>query len=350
MLTLVSPAMFGCAVTGEPSPDPIDADDWRVGLAHRLRADVEALAGEHPGRSILRPERLEAAADWLEGRLRAMGHEPMIDPFTVETRDPRDEAEAAQPLEVRNIVAEIEGTETPGAIVVLGAHYDTVPGSPGADDNASGVAVGLALAEYFRGRPQPITLRFEFYPNEEFSRADWGSLRRARASREAREDIRAMLSLEMLGYYTQDEVDPRVRALTALMRMETPESETFVAVATQPRFASLVDRLAAAWSGPVDAIAVSSNVAVQQAGRSDNWAYWQADYPAAIVTDTSFLRNPNYHKPSDTPDTLDYDRMAHVTRSLRTAVESLAADPPPSVLNGDGGGNGEGNGGKNGSE
>ena len=319
----------GCATTAQP----VDTQQWRSDLDRRLRADVEALADEFPGRSIHRPELLEGAAAWLEGRLRAMGHEPARDVFTVRARGSRERPiENPGPREIRNILVEIEGTESPGTIIVLGAHYDAVPQTPGADDNASGVAVGLALAEYFRGRPQPITLRFEFYPNEEFSRADWGSLRRARASREAGEDVRAMLSLEMLGYFTEGEVDPQVRALTGAIGVDTPGNETFVAVATQPRFEALVERIAGDWPGPVEAVPVAARLAVPLAGRSDNWAYWQADYPAAIVTDTSFMRNPNYHTPADTPATLDYARMALVTENLRTVVERLAADPPPTVL------------------
>lgn len=330
-------SLGGCAGTGghgtNRAVEPVSFEDWREGLDDRLRADVEVLAGEFPGRSILRPERLRGAADWLEGRLRAMGYEPRSDAFTVEPTGLRGErVEGSGPLEVRTLIVEIEGDEDPGAVLVLGAHYDAVPQTPGADDNASGVAVGLALAEYFRGRPPPITLRFEFYPNEEFVRADWGSLRRARAAREVGEDIRVMLSLEMLGYFSEQRVDPRVGALTAAMGMPTPESESFVAVATQPRFEAVARRVGRAWTGPVAAVPVAARLAVPLAGRSDNWAYWQAEYPAAIVTDTSFLRNDNYHTPSDTADTLDYTAMAHVTESLRTVVETLAEDPPPSVL------------------
>ncbi|MEM0984563.1 MAG: M28 family peptidase [Planctomycetota bacterium] len=322
ILVLVLALLGGC-VASQTSREPVDLEAWSAVLPARLRFDVSELSGQYPGRHASDLPRLEASAEWLKSRLDSLGVAYRVEPFEFEWD--------GNTLTVENIVVDVAGTSSPRDVVVIGAHYDSVPQTPGADDNASGVAMNLALIAYFMDRPQPATLRFEFYPNEEaggyWSRREWGSLRRAEAAVEAGENVIGMLSLEMLGFYTPDPVQPIVTGLTAAMGIETPADERFVAVASLPEHAAFVDRVAAAWEGPIPALGVASRLAVAYAQRSDNWSYWQAGIPAAIVTDTSELRNPNYHKPTDTADTLDYDAMAAVTRTLVGVIEELASAP-----------------------
>lgn len=197
-------ALFAIALTGCASPvtPPISASDWDQSLRATLERDVRTLAEDHPSRSILDPDRLEAAAAWLETRLAAMGYEVQSQPYTMPGPD-------NSTITVRNLFVEVPPTpapdNSPARWLVIGAHYDTVRNTPGADDNASGVVGVLALAEYFKGRPQPVGLRFELYTNEEtirHGRRYMGSVRRARAAAEAGDEIIGAVILEMIGYYT----------------------------------------------------------------------------------------------------------------------------------------------------
>ncbi|MGF1634398.1 MAG: M28 family peptidase [Phycisphaerae bacterium] len=294
-------------------------------LREALRQDVEVLAGRFPGRHVTKPEVLEGAAAWIEGRLREAGLQAVSERYVATT-------EGGAEVESRNLIAEVRGTTRPEEIIVIGAHYDAMPETPGADDNASGVAVGLALAEAFAERPQGRTLRFTFFTNEEpplFQTPQMGSMVRASAERQAGERVVAMMSLEMLGYYSEGPVSPQVQQVAGPLGVELPETDDFVVLAAWPGSAQLVRRVHAAWEGPVTAVPVVAPEQVAIVGWSDQWSYWQNGFPALMVTDTSFLRNPHYHEPTDTPETLDYTRMASVTRSLGGVIEALADDAGP---------------------
>lgn len=319
---------WGCSTSGldaarADARPPVEEAAWRAALAADLRSDVDTLAGSYPGRHVARLRMLEGAAAWIEDRLVALGLEPIAERYRVPFR--------GRTVDVRNIIAEVPGTAAAERVIVIGAHYDTEPQTPGADDNASGVAVGLALASYFRSRPQPVTLRFVFYTNEEqpFSWGEhMGSLVRARNAKDGGDDVVAMLALEMLGYYSDGPVRPEVARLTAALGIETPADENFVAIAAWPVSAALVRRVHEVWDGAVPSVPVVGPASLVSIGASDHWSYWQVAYPAAMVTDTAYFRNPNYHKPTDTADTLDYQRMAAVTDSVRGVIAALAADPP----------------------
>lgn len=304
-------------------PNVIDLDAWRAGLPETMRADVTTLAEQFPGRHGSRPRTLDAAADWLRQRVLNLGLDVIEETYAARL--------PGRTLAARNIIAEIPGVEQPDQILVIGAHYDSEPQTPGADDNASAVAVALALAESFAGRPQPATIRFVFFTNEEapfFQSEYMGSFVRASNAKSRDDDVRAMLGLEMLGYYTDEPVSEDIVDLAERLDIDVPPREDFVAIAAWPVAAALVERIAASWRGVVAGVPVVASPYVNIVGFSDHWSYWQVGYPAVMITDTSFLRNPHYHEPTDTPDTLDYARMAMVTDGLRSVVESLAADPP----------------------
>jgi peptidase M28-like protein len=283
-------------------------------LAAELRRDVERLAGAIGERNLRRrPEALAAAADFVEEELREAGLAPR-----------RQRWDPHRPL-LCNVEAELRGAGRAHEIVVIGAHYDSVE-TPGADDNASGVAALLALARAFsRARP-PRTIRFVAFANEEapyFATEAMGSLAYARRCRSRGEQVVAMLSLESLGYYADTPGTQRYPAPVGLLY---PSTGDFVAFVSDLGSRRLLRRTVGAFRHgarfPSEAGALFR--ALPGVGWSDHWAFWQAGYPALMVTDTAPYRNPHYHTAGDVPATLDYHRLSRVVTGLVAVVADLA--------------------------
>lgn len=273
---------------------------------------MTALAGEIGERNIMRPRAYAAAAAFIEQSLRSAGYPT-----------------ARQTFEVTGVsCANIEAERTGGdEIIVVGAHYDTVWGSPGADDNGSGVAAMLALARVFaNGRPER-TIRFVAFANEEppyFETAQMGSFRYAQRCRERREKIVAMFSLETIGYFSDA---PRSQQYPAMLELLYPSTANFIAFVSNLGSRMLLRRCVpvfrkhAAIRSEKGALPES----VPGVSWSDQWAFWRFGYPAVMVTDTALFRNPHYHSATDTPQTLDYDRLGHVVEGLTRVIEDLAS-------------------------
>jgi hypothetical protein len=283
-------------------------------LVAELRRDVAALCafGE---RSTVVPEKLHAAADRIASELSAAGYKVERHTYRVE----RDGVDAD------NVIAEIRGTTKESEIIVIGAHYDSVTGTTGADDNASGVAAVLALARRFaRARPAR-TLRFVAFANEEpphFQTRDMGSWQYAKRCHDRGEVVAGMLSVESVGYF---DVRPGSQHYPAPLAAFYPDTANFIAFASNLGSRGLNAHCVLAFRSrtkfPVESASVPE--LVQEIGWSDHWSFWQFGYPAAIVTDTAPFRNPHYHEESDLPPTLDYERMAHVVEGLTGVVEEL---------------------------
>jgi Zn-dependent M28 family amino/carboxypeptidase len=292
-------AMPGASHAG-PLP-PLTAQERA--LAERLRAHVLYLAkGE-------RNEDLDTPARYIEQALAAHGLSPASHAFESAGR------------RVRNI--EVNPRE---AALVVGAHYDTVPGSPGADDNASGVAALIELAGLLG--PKGLPIRFVAFANEEepyFMGPDMGSWVSAKRSRERGERLRGMLSLEMLGYYSEE---PRSQRYPPLLHLFYPDRADYIAFVGDIGARALVRdairlfRKHAAF--PSEGVAAPAFV--PGITRSDHWSYRNLGFPAIMVTDTAYNRNPHYHRASDTPDKLDYERLARVTLGLASVLRELAHD------------------------
>lgn len=301
---------------GSPPGPPTPARSARV---RTLRADVEHLATTVGERNEGRPEALEEAARWLETRAEGLG-------YTVERRPYVSRAWSEGGREVRNLTFVLEGTERPREEVVLGAHYDTAFGTPGADDNASGCAVLLALAGDLAGRPLARTVRFVFFVNEEppaFQTEDMGSLRFAREQHARGTTAVAMLSLESLGYF-DDEEDSQV--LPFLLGWIYPTTGDYLWLIGDPSSDDALElstRLLREGPVPVEAAGIPD--VVPGVGFSDQWSFWQVGWPGMMLTDTALYRNPHYHEASDTPEKLDYDRLAMVTERLLDVVRALGA-------------------------
>ena len=302
----------------------VDESAWAATLTAALEQDVRALAGKYPSRSPARPARLEGAAAWIESRLQTMGYTVAREPF--EATDERGTI-----VTLRNLYVEVPPNSPDDRWLVVGAHYDTVTGTPGADDNASGVAGVLAIASWFRGRPQAIGLRFEFYSNEEalfLHSKQVGSLQRARKAVEAGESIVGAIVLEMIGHYTGNAVSPEAIAMAEQYQVSLPETDLFLAVAGWETARTLADAIVTAWRGPVEAVAVIGPVGDAMLARSDHWSYLQAGVPAVMLTDTAEFRNPHYHGRGDAPSTLDFERMAQAVEAIRGVVTAIATQPP----------------------
>lgn len=282
-------------------------------LMHSLRRDVEKLAGEIGERNYWRHAELSAAADWVETSFEAAGHRAHRQTFDVDRRP------------CCNVEAEIAGTARADEIVVIGAHYDSVLGSPGANDNASAVAALLALARAFSGKAGARTLRFVAFTNEEppfFRTRDMGSLVYARRCRERREKVVAMLSLETMGYYSHVQGSQRYPFPFSLFYPATGDFVAFVGnVASRRLVREVVGLFRRDAAFPSEGAAIPG--LVTGVGWSDHWAFWRQGFPALMVTDTALFRYPYYHTASDTPDKLEYEGLARVVSGLEKVIASL---------------------------
>ena len=277
----------------------------------RIRTDLQVLVGPRDPYTNLRA--LNAAADYVVGELRKAGL-----PVTDETFQAEGEV-------FRNIVGTHVGTVAPREQVLVVAHYDTKPGTPGADDNASAVAAMLEIARLLaRGRFER-TLQFVGFTLEEYGYQ--GSRRFARQARREGREIVAVLDLEMVGFTC-----PRQRLPPGVRGRRTGDFigvvgnkwsrtlvEAFVTSARRAVPALPVETLVVAWNGYLLPIV----------RLSDHAPFWDVGFPAVMITDTAFLRNPHYHQPSDTLDTLDLPFLTQVATATAVAAADLARPVTP---------------------
>ena len=226
-----------------------------------------------------------------------------------------------------NLSVEFAGRQIPEEIVIVGAHYDSVLGSPGADDNASGVAALLVLADAFKDKAIDRTLRIVAFANEEppfFQTPNMGSVVYAQRCRARKENITGMLAFDGLGYYTDK---PRSQRYPFPLNLIYPSQGNFIGFIGNPRFLTLfhevVGTFREAAEFPSEAAILPS--LIPGAGWSDHWSFWKAGYPAILVTDTLPFRYPFYHGSDDTPAKLDFDRFARVVDGLEEVVEELVS-------------------------
>jgi Zn-dependent M28 family amino/carboxypeptidase len=290
-------------------------DEATRAVAIEVERDVRKLAGEIGERNVGKPDRLELAVRHIESALSAAGLEPRRQSFVVNRTT------------VSNVCATLSGGSLRAESVVVGAHYDSVPGCPGANDNASGVAAMLAIARRLAREKPDRTIQFVAFVNEEppyFQTDAMGSLVYARAARAAGENIVAMLSLETLGCYLDAPGSQNypVRAL-GLVYPSEGNFVTFVGnIRSRKIVRSAVKTFREVAAFPSEGAALPSWVA--GIGWSDQWAFWHEGYRAIMVTDTAPFRFREYHTPLDLPEVVDFDRLARVTSGLVEVVRRLA--------------------------
>lgn len=210
----------------------------------------------------------------------------------------------------------IEGSQPQLAPILVGAHYDTVPGSLGADDNTSGIAVLLVLARLLAKAQPRRSVHLVAFDLEEYGLV--GSLTCAKSWKAAGRPLHLMLSLEMLGYFS-DEARSQTYPLSALSRLY-PDTGNFIALignaATIPKMMSLKRQLKKTGAPCQWLPVVKQGTQLPATRRSDHVPFWDEGYPAILITDTADLRNPHYHTASDRIETLNIEMMAKITQGL----------------------------------
>jgi len=303
--------MPGNSWTG-PLPPLTDKEQM---LHDHLKRHVAALAGSIGERNVWRPEALAAAAAYIQESLEGAGYTVNVQPFT------------SRGVTVSNIEAVLPGHGAADEIIVVGAHYDSVADCPGADDNASGVAALLELARMLAGTTLSRSVRFVAFANEEapfFYGDEMGSNLYAARAQAQGEHIEAMLSLETLGYFTDQ---PGSQQYPFPFSYLYPDTGNFIGFVGNLSSRSLVRKVVGAFrvstAFPSEGVAAPSGI--EGIHWSDHWSFWQAGYPAIMVTDTAPFRYPSYHTANDTPAQLDYTGLARVTGGLAEVVGVLAS-------------------------
>jgi len=288
-------------------------------IRERLEVTVRTLAETIGPRSYRDTASLAVAADFITRSFEAGGHTVTFQPYEVKGQT------------YRNIIAERRGTEEPDRVLIVGAHYDTVEGTPGADDNASGVAVLLELARLHAETRFRNTVRFVAFTLEEppfFRSPQMGSRVYAGSLKERGERVEAMLCLEMVGYYSQEKGSQSFPFPLFWLRWRYPTTGNFITVVSnsdsEPLQMHVRDALKANMALPVETFTGPWWIA--GVDLSDHGSFWKEGYPAVMLTDTAFYRNPHYHRSTDRPETLDYGAMTELVQGLSVAL--LALDQP----------------------
>jgi len=274
----------------------------------QLLEHLKALEGErHP---FLSPMRLQAASDYVHEQWRTVGMAVSLDEFSYMGE------------RFVNLIGSPPG-DRPGPRLIIGAHLDTVPGTPGADDNASGVAVMLEASRLFAAPPPALPLEFAAFTLEELGMV--GSARYAQTLRETKQPVLGMLSLEMVGFTES----AGLQHYPWFLKGRYPSTGNYLGLAANGRSRPLLEAVTRAMRTipglPVETMVLPGNGWVFPESRlSDHAPFWDRGYPALLVTDTSFFRNPHYHQPTDTVETLDLDFLTKVTQGVVATIETLS--------------------------
>ena len=304
--------VVACTLVAQPmfesnQPSAASADE------SRLRADVEALSVKFHPRSWRDVENLDRAAEYIAGEMRRAGAEVEFQEFEARGRG------------YRNVIGRF-GAGGDGRKVILGAHYDAYEDTPGADDNASGVAGLLELARMIGADPPDAEIELVAYTLEEppfFRSPQMGSAVHAASVADERERIAGVIVLEMIGYFS-DEPGSQSYPL-ALLRLFYPGRGDFITVVSRWDQGAWIRTLKGGVKGatPLPVYSFRGPAALPGVDYSDHRNYWPHDIPAAMITNTAFYRNPAYHTPQDTADRLDYERMGFVVVAVKEAVRRL---------------------------
>ncbi len=294
--------------------ESIDRDQ----IEANLRLHVDRLAGLIGPRTLKRPKTIQATIGYIEGQWSEMGYSS-----DRETYDALGD-------EATNLIVERAGSQRSEEIVLLGAHYDTVSTTPGADDNASAVAVLIEVSRLLREHIGKRTIRYVAFACEEppyFGLDAMGSQHHARQSRLRGDKIVGMLCLEMVGFYSENKGSQSIPpGIPNWLRRFFPQRANFLAAVGNIPSWKLCWQFRRGFKRgargmPLFSICLPEKI--NEIRLSDNSSFWDQGYPALMLTDTSFLRNPNYHQATDTPDTLDYPCMTEVTLGVASAMRQL---------------------------
>jgi Zn-dependent M28 family amino/carboxypeptidase len=283
-------------------------------VMQRLQAHVQVLAGDIGERNVLHPAALSNAARYIEDEWSRQGYD--VRRLTYEISG----------VCCQNLEATRDGDARQREILLAGAHYDSVMGSPGANDNASGVAALLEIARTFAAVAPAMTVRFVAFVNEEppfFMSEQQGSMVYAKLARDRGDDIRLMTSLETIGWYSNR---PGSQHYPPLFRLLYPDRADFIGMVSDFRSRAAMRRLAQAFRAHSDFPLQTAATFrfIPGVSWSDHRSFWHYGYKAAMITDTAPYRYPHYHAITDTPDKLTYPELSRVTLGLSAALLEIA--------------------------
>jgi hypothetical protein len=301
--------------TYEGTLPPLTAEESEV--RDRLSAEVNHLTVDIGDRSFVRPKSLQTADDYLSSSLREQGYTVVERPYEVEGE------------KVNNLEAVLAGSDGTLGQVIVGAHYDSVAGTVGANDNGTGVAAVLEIARLMREIKPRRTVRFVLFANEEppyFQTVQMGSRVYAHQLRQEGVPVSAMISLETIGFYSDDVGSQKYPPVLSLFY---PKRGNFIAFVGNTHSRRLVRESIREFreSTRFPSEGIAAPASWLGIGWSDQWSFWQEGYPALMVTDTAPFRYPYYHTPEDTVDKVNFDRAARVVEGIRKLVEELANKP-----------------------
>lgn len=274
---------------------------------------VDVLAGTIGERNLYRRGSLERAGRYIDEQFAANGYVPGSQVFSVNGTSARN-IDAQQDASIDDVL-------------VIGAHYDSVSGCPGANDNGSGVAAVLELSRLLAAPAKTRQIRFVAFANEEppfFMTEAMGSLVYARRCRARGERIAGMFSLETIGYYSNERGSQQYPG-PAIFRKLYPDTGNFIGFVSNFASRALMRDAGREFRRHAEfpSEGVAAPAEIPGIGWSDHWAFWQEGYHAVMLTDTAPYRYPYYHLPTDTPDKLDYDSLARVVSGLRGMFAAL---------------------------
>lgn len=283
-------------------------------IAADLQKHITYLATDIGQRNVPTVDSLKKTVIYIDKQLESYGYKTKIQEFLADGK------------EMVNLEAELPGDRFPKEIIVVGAHYDSVPDCPGANDNGTGVASTLEIAKLLSKQKVDRTIKFVFFPNEEnpyWGTDGMGSKNYADRAAEANENIIAMLSLETMGYYSDE---PGSQRYPRPFNLLYPDSGNFIGIIGDLNSRSLVHKCVGVFrettSFPTQGGAIYDQV--PGVGWSDHKPFWDKGYKAVMVTDTAPFRYPDYHKPTDTADKINYPALARVTLGLSKVVHEIS--------------------------
>jgi len=305
--------MPGQSFAGSPNT----ADESFKAKRARLESDVEHLSVTIGERNVTRrSQSLTDAAMFVRQRFVDLGYSVT-----------RQEFETSG-ITCINLSVEILGETEPDEIVIVGAHYDSAPGTPGANDNASGTAALLELARVCASWKPDKTLRFVAFTNEEpphFQRPTMGSLVYAERCKDREENIVAAISLETIGFFSDIKGSQQYPPPFGLVY---PSQGNFIGVVGDMNSRPLVRQVVSVFRETAEVPSEGGALpgVIQGVGWSDHWSFWQHGYRGVMITDTAPFRYAYYHRAEDTPDKLDFERMTRVVVALPEVVRALVSE------------------------
>jgi hypothetical protein len=291
---------------------PLSSEEREV--CNNIKQHISVLAEKIGERNIWKYDNLKASASYIEKAITEMGYEVKKQEYMVMGE------------RVENLEWELTSERHPEEIILVGAHYDSVSGSPGSNDNASGVAALLEIARLLKAETLSRTIRFVTFVNEEppfFQTGKMGSRIYASRSRQRGEKIIAMFSLETIGYYSHEKGSQNYPFPLSFFYPDTGNFIAFVGnVSSRSLVQEALEIFRSKTAFPSEGIAAPGWF--PGIGWSDNWSFWKEGYPAIMITDTALFRYPYYHTHQDVPDNIEYEQMSRVVVGMSETVHALS--------------------------